>query len=70
MSEPYGKSTWRKPDPNTMFVVGYADGTSAYFTMTPKALKEGDHVARSEAVRRQAASEVPSGEITSVCRVR
>ena len=57
-------------DTNIMFVAGYADGRSAYFMMTPAALRAGDHVARPSALQRQQAGELPAGEITTVRRVR
>jgi hypothetical protein len=69
MVEMYRKQR-AKADPNTMFLAGYSDGRTAYFTMTPSALRGGDQAARPYALQRQAAGELPAGEITTVRRVR
>jgi hypothetical protein len=60
----------RKRDPNTMFAVNYADGRTAYITITPSKLRNGDHVGLAIARERQDKGEIPKGEIASVKRVR
>jgi hypothetical protein len=60
----------RRKDPNTMFAVNFVDGRTAYITITPRVLRNGDHVARDIARKRQETGEIPEGEISSVRRVR
>jgi hypothetical protein len=60
----------RKRDTNIMFAVNYEDGRSAYITISPKALEQGDHVANAVARERQARGEIPAGDIKAVKRVR
>jgi hypothetical protein len=60
----------RKRDTNIMFAVNYHDGRTAYITIKPKQLEQGDHVARTVARERQEKGEIPEGEIASVKRVR
>jgi hypothetical protein len=61
----------RRPrDQNTMFVVNYESGETAYITISPWKLRHGDHVARGAAEERQAKGEIPKGKIATVKRVR
>jgi hypothetical protein len=60
----------RKRDTNIMFAVNYEDGRSAYITISPKALEQGDHVVNAVARERQARGEIPAGDIKAVKRVR
>jgi len=60
----------RAKDPNTMFAVNYTDGRTAYITITPYMLRNGEHVASAVARERQKKGEIPEGEIASVKRVR
>ncbi len=53
-----------------MFAVNYADGRTAYITISPYLLRNGDHVAPDVARNRQKKGEIPEGEIASVKRVR
>ena len=60
----------RKRDTNIMFAVNFKDGRTAYMTISPKVLEQGEHVARVVARERQGQGEIPEGEIVSVKRVR
>jgi uncharacterized membrane protein len=60
----------RKRDTNIMFAVSYADGRTAYITMSPRGLELGDQRAHDVARERQANGEIPDGEIRAVKRVR
>ena len=51
----------RKRDTNIMFAVNYHDGRTAYITIKPKQLEQGDHVARTVARERQEKGEIPEG---------
>ena len=65
--------TWdgrRKRDPNAMFAVTYQNGNTAYITISPFILRNGDHVVAAVARERQEKGEIPDGEIASVKRVR
>ena len=69
-TNPYGR-TLRRPDPQTMFAVRFADGTTAYTRVAPKLASFGV----SPAVRRvvselQMTGEVPCGDILEIVRVR
>jgi hypothetical protein len=60
----------RARDPNTLFAVNYADGRTAYITISPYMLRNGDHIAPAVARERQEKGEIPEGEIATVRRVR
>ena len=60
----------RKRDTNIMFAVNYADGRTAYITMSPRGLEHGDQRAHQVARERQEKGEIPDGEIKAVKRVR
>jgi hypothetical protein len=60
----------RRRDHNIMFAVNYNDGRTAYITISPRTLQEGDHVARVVARERQEKGEIPEGDIANVRRVR
>jgi hypothetical protein len=60
----------RKRDTNIMFAVNYADGRTAYITVSPRGLEHGDQLAEVVARERQEKGEIPGGEIRSVKRVR
>jgi hypothetical protein len=51
----------RARDHNIMFAVHYEDGRTAYFTVSPRKLKNGDHLARDVAIERQKKGEIPEG---------
>jgi hypothetical protein len=53
-----------------MFAVNYTDGRTAYLTISPYLLRNGDHVARDVIHKRQETGEIPQGEIATVKRVR
>ena len=61
---------YRKRDFNVLFAVNYADGRSAYITLSPKKLASGDHVVPAIARELQEKGEIPPGEIKGVKRVR
>ena len=61
---------YRKRDLNVLFAVNYADGRSAYITLSPKKLESGDHVVPALARELQQKGEIPPGEIKGVKRVR
>ena len=61
---------YRKRDSNVLFAVYYADGRSAYITLSPKKLESGDHVVPALARELQEKGEIPPGEIKGVKRVR
>jgi len=60
----------RKRDTNIMFAVNYADGRTSYITVSPKGLEHGDQLVHSLARERQERGEIPTGEISTVKRVR
>ena len=60
----------RKRDTNIMFAVNYADGQTAYITVSPKGLEHGNQLAEAVARERQERGEILRGEIRSVKRVR
>ena len=60
----------KKRDTNVMFAVTYEDGTTSYITISPDKLKDGDHVARTEARERQGNGELKPGNIAAIKRVR
>ncbi len=60
----------RKRDHNIMFAVNYQDGRTAYLTISPYLLRDGDHVVPTIVRKRQEKGEIPEGEIRSVKRVR
>jgi hypothetical protein len=60
----------KKRDTNIMFAVTYDDGKTAYVTVSPSKLKNGDHEVRSVAAERQKTGELPPGNIASIKRVR
>ncbi len=53
-----------------MFAVNYADGRTAYITISPKDLEKGEHLVPATARERQEKGEIPDGEIKGVKRVR
>jgi hypothetical protein len=62
---------WEKrKNHNIMFAVTFQDGRTAYITISPNALRPGDHVARNIVRERQEKGEIPEGEIVAVKRVR
>jgi hypothetical protein len=69
MSIPFRSQLSRRPDPNIMFMVSYADGRSAYFMAPPRETDLGDFLARSIANDRQASGAIPAGRIVAVRRV-
>jgi hypothetical protein len=60
----------RPKDPNTMFAVNFKDGRTAYLTISPYLLRDGDHVVPDIVRKRQAKGEIPEGEIVTIKRVR
>jgi hypothetical protein len=65
--------TWqrrRAKDPNTMFAVNYENGRTAYLTISPYLLRDGDHVVPAIVRKRQEKGEIPEGPIASIRRVR
>ena len=60
----------RARDHNIMFAINYEDGRTAYITISPKKLENGDHVTRDIARERQEKGEIPPGEIRAIKRVR
>jgi hypothetical protein len=52
----------RKRDHNIMFAVTFQDGRTAYITISPNALRPGDHVARNIVRERQEKGGIPEGE--------
>ena len=61
----------RRPrDYHIMFAVNYENGGTAYITISPNRLRDGDHLARVIAEERQAKGEIPEGKIATVKRVR
>jgi hypothetical protein len=61
----------RRPrDANIMFVVGYADGRTAYITISPKALERVNDDPRAVVAARQKKGEIPEGEVVTVKRAR
>jgi hypothetical protein len=60
----------RPKDPNTLFAVNYQDGRTAYVTITPYHLRDGDHVVPALIRKRQEKGEIPEGEIVTIKRVR
>jgi hypothetical protein len=60
----------RAKDPNIMFAVNYEDGRTAYLTITPYLLRDGDHVVVGIVRKRQEKGEIPEGSIASIRRVR
>jgi hypothetical protein len=60
----------RKRDYHVMFAVAYEDGRTAYITVAPNLLLQGDHVVPTIARERQEKGEIPDGEIKGVKRVR
>ncbi len=60
----------RKRDTNIMFAVNYKDGRTAYLTISPYLLRDGDHVVPAIVRKRQENGEIPDGEIKAVKRVR
>jgi hypothetical protein len=60
----------RRRDPQTMFVLAYDDGRTAYIRVTPFMLRNGDHVVAVIARARQQSGEIPQGKIVRVKRVR
>ena len=61
---------YRKRDSNVLFAVNYADGRSAYITLSPKKLAGGEHVVPMVSRELQEKGEIPPGEIKGVNRVR
>ncbi len=53
-----------------MFAVKFENGGTAYITISPDRLRDGDHAARVIAEERQAKGEIREGKIASVKRVR
>jgi hypothetical protein len=53
-----------------MFAVTYKDGRTAYLTISPYLLRDGDHVVPNIVRQRQEKGEVPEGEIVTIKRVR
>ena len=62
--------TRRPRDFRVMFAVYYEGGETAYITISPNRLRDGDHAARVIAEERQAKGEIPEGKIATVKRVR
>jgi hypothetical protein len=60
----------RPKDPNTLFAVNYKAGRTAYLTISPYLLRDGDHVVPDVVRKRQAKGEIRDGEVASVKRVR
>lgn len=59
----------RKRDVNIMFAVNFADGRTAYLTISPYHLRDGDHVVPTIVRKRQEQGEIPEGQIASIRRV-
>jgi hypothetical protein len=53
-----------------MFAVHYEDGRTAYITVSPRRLENGDSGAHEVARERQEKGEIPDGVIVSLKRVR
>lgn len=53
-----------------IFAVNYADGRTAYITVSAKLLERGEHLVPSIAHERQEKGEIPDGEIKGVKRER
>jgi hypothetical protein len=53
-----------------MFAVNYRDGQTAYLTISPHLLRDGDHVVPDIVRKRQEKGEISEGEIVSIKRVR
>jgi hypothetical protein len=69
-TNPYGR-TFRRADPQTMFAVRFADGTTAYTRVAPKLASFGASPAVHRLVaERQITGEVPPGDILEIIRVR
>ena len=49
----------RKRNSNVLFAVNYADGRSAYITLSPKKLESGDHLVPAIARELQEKGEIP-----------
>jgi hypothetical protein len=60
----------RKRDHNIMFAVNYGDGRTAYLTISPYLLRDGDHVVPTIVGKRQEKGEIPEGPIVTIRRVR
>jgi hypothetical protein len=60
----------RPKDPNTLFAVNFKDGRTAYLTISPYLLRDGDHVVPDIVRKRQERGEIPDGDVMSVKRVR
>jgi hypothetical protein len=60
----------RDRDPNTMFAVNYKDGRTAYLTVSPYLLRDGDHVVPTIVRKRQEKGVIPEGEVIGIKRVR
>jgi hypothetical protein len=60
----------RKRDHNIMFAVNYEDGRTAYLTIRPPLLRDGDHVVPTIVRNRQGNGEIPEGPIVTIRRVR
>jgi hypothetical protein len=60
----------RPKNPNTMFSVNYSDRRTAYLTISPYLLRDGDHGVPTIVRKRQEKGEIPEGEIVGVKRVR
>jgi hypothetical protein len=60
----------RKRDHNVMFAVNYDDGRTAYLTISPSLLRDGDHVVPAIVRQRQQTGEIPEGHIATIRRVR
>ena len=67
---PWTPPPYRKRDINVLFAVNYADGRSAYISLSPKTLASGDHVVPILVRELQQKGEIPPGEIKGVKRVR
>ena len=61
----------RRPrDFSSMFVVKYADGRSAYITISPKELERANNDPHAIVRERQQKGEIPEGEVVSLQRAR
>jgi hypothetical protein len=61
----------RRPrDFKIMFVVGYADGRTAYVTISPRELERSGNDPRGIVSERQKAGEIPEGEVVTIKRAR
>jgi hypothetical protein len=70
MSSPSDPFRRRTRDTHVLFAIRYDDGRSAYIRVSQTKLEHGDGAARSIALQKQEAGEIPAGDITEIKRVK